>query len=466
MGASCRAAPTSEEAAARLDRRVGPGGGGPGSCRGGAAFTAGYVVLIARRRVAARPAAPLQGNRAGVAAVAVGGARDSPVVVTAAVAGGGGGGRCQPETAVRRLRRRTRGRWLLLFRCRCAARRADGAPAAFRPRRRSGAAGLRQPRRGVPGAGDRLDAPMAVGDAGAAAGGQRLRRWLLARPCLAKTHVTCGAAGERSRAVRVARVGSRCHVVGSMVGAGIFTLPAALSPDHPAWRAFVACCIAGPGVLCSLRLPDAVARPWTPASIPMRAGWRLPRLPGAFGYWIACCLAWPLLMLIKARSGSSSRRSATAPPAGDRQRERDAVGACTRWCCGVRQAAALETPSPPSPDGADPGSSCWWSSSPSAATPSCSTCGAGRAGPVDRGAPGARRDAADGVRVRRHRRRSVYSRYGDRNGDRHRHRAQFSRRAVPADAGDAALVRHPAAQAAGRAPAVDGRRDGSHRPGP
>jgi arginine:ornithine antiporter/lysine permease len=79
-----------------------------------------------------------------------------------------------------------------------------------------------------------------------------------------------------------------------MVGAGIFTLPAALADR--VLGAFVAWCIAGLGMLMLARLPDAVAAQasWTPPSTPATS--RLRQLPGylaAFGWWPAAWPAWP-----------------------------------------------------------------------------------------------------------------------------------------------------------------------------
>jgi len=98
-------------------------------------------------------------------------------------------------------------------------------------------------------------------------------------------------------------------VVGSMVGAGIFTLPAAFGRTTGALGAFVAWCIAGVGMLMlafvfqtlSRRKPDLDAGIYAYA----RAGFGsyLGYL-AAFGYWMACCLAClACLMLIKATLG-------------------------------------------------------------------------------------------------------------------------------------------------------------------
>ena len=94
-----------------------------------------------------------------------------------------------------------------------------------------------------------------------------------------------------------------------MVGAGIFTLPAAFGRSTGALGAFVAWCIAGAGMLMlafvfqtlSRRRPDLDAGIYAYA----RAGFgNYLGFCAAFGYWMACCLAClACLMLIKATLG-------------------------------------------------------------------------------------------------------------------------------------------------------------------
>ncbi len=98
-------------------------------------------------------------------------------------------------------------------------------------------------------------------------------------------------------------------VVGSMVGAGIFTLPAAFARTTGVLGTLVAWCIAGAGMLMlafvfqtlSRRRPDLDAGIYAYA----KAGFgNYLGFVSAFGYWIACCLAdVACLILIKATLG-------------------------------------------------------------------------------------------------------------------------------------------------------------------
>ena len=98
-------------------------------------------------------------------------------------------------------------------------------------------------------------------------------------------------------------------VVGSMVGAGIFTLPAAFGRTTGVLGALIAWCIAGAGMLMlafvfqtlSRRRPDLDAGIYAYA----KAGFgNYLGFVSAFGYWIACCLAdVACLILIKATLG-------------------------------------------------------------------------------------------------------------------------------------------------------------------
>jgi arginine:ornithine antiporter/lysine permease len=98
-------------------------------------------------------------------------------------------------------------------------------------------------------------------------------------------------------------------VVGSMVGAGIFTLPAAFAQSTGVLGALISWAIAGTGMLMlafvfqtlSHRKPDIDAGIYGYA----KAGFgNYPGFLAAFGYWIACCLAdVACLVLIKATLG-------------------------------------------------------------------------------------------------------------------------------------------------------------------
>lgn len=98
-------------------------------------------------------------------------------------------------------------------------------------------------------------------------------------------------------------------VVGSMVGAGIFTLPAAFARTTGALGALVAWGIAGCGMLMLAFVFQTLARrrPDLDAGIYAYARAGFGNYPGylaAFGYWVACCLAClTCLMLIKATLG-------------------------------------------------------------------------------------------------------------------------------------------------------------------
>jgi arginine:ornithine antiporter/lysine permease len=139
-------------------------------------------------------------------------------------------------------------------------------------------------------------------------------------------------------------------VVGSMVGAGIFTLPAAFGRSTGVLGAFIAWCIAGAGMLMlafvfqtlSRRKPDLDAGIYAYA----RAGFgNYLGYLAAFGYWIACCLAClACLMLIKATLGQF------IPAFGDGSTAvAIASGSLMLWGVhalvlrGVKQAAALNT---------------------------------------------------------------------------------------------------------------------------
>jgi arginine:ornithine antiporter/lysine permease len=139
-------------------------------------------------------------------------------------------------------------------------------------------------------------------------------------------------------------------VVGSMVGAGIFTLPAAFGRSTGVLGAFVAWCIAGAGMLMlafvfqtlSRRKPELDAGIYAYA----RAGFgNYLGFAAAFGYWMACCLAClACLMLIKATLGQF------IPAFGDGSTALAiATASLMLWAVhtlvlrGVRQAAALNT---------------------------------------------------------------------------------------------------------------------------
>jgi arginine:ornithine antiporter/lysine permease len=139
-------------------------------------------------------------------------------------------------------------------------------------------------------------------------------------------------------------------VVGSMVGAGIFTLPSAFGRSTGGLGALVAWTIAGSGMLMlalvfqslSRRAPDLDAGIYAYA----RAGFgSYLGFVSAFGYWIACCLAQvACLILIKATLGQFF------PAFGDGNTAAAILSASVLvWSVhalvlrGVRQAAALNT---------------------------------------------------------------------------------------------------------------------------
>ncbi len=139
-------------------------------------------------------------------------------------------------------------------------------------------------------------------------------------------------------------------MVGSMVGAGIFTLPAAFGRTTGVLGAFVAWCIAGLGMLMlafvfqtlSRRKPDLDAGIYAYA----RAGFgSYLGFLAAFGYWMACCLAClACLMLIKATLGQFIAAFGDGSTA-----VAIASGSLMLWGVhalvlrGVKQAAALNT---------------------------------------------------------------------------------------------------------------------------
>ena len=98
-------------------------------------------------------------------------------------------------------------------------------------------------------------------------------------------------------------------VVGSMVGAGIFTLPAVFARSTGVVGAFVAWCIAGTGMLMLALVFQTLSRrrPDLDAGIYAYAKEGFGSYLGfaaAFGYWVACCLAdVACLVLIKATLG-------------------------------------------------------------------------------------------------------------------------------------------------------------------
>jgi len=98
-------------------------------------------------------------------------------------------------------------------------------------------------------------------------------------------------------------------VVGSMIGAGIFTLPAAFARSTGVVGALVAWCIAGSGMLMLAFVFQTLSRrkPELDAGIYVYAKAGFGNYLGftaAFGYWVACCLAGvALLMLLKAALG-------------------------------------------------------------------------------------------------------------------------------------------------------------------
>jgi arginine:ornithine antiporter / lysine permease len=139
-------------------------------------------------------------------------------------------------------------------------------------------------------------------------------------------------------------------VVGSMVGAGIFTLPAVFGRSTGVVGALVSWAIAGTGMLMLANVFQNLSRrkPELDAGIYAYAKAGFGNYLGfsaAFGYWIACCLAdLACLILIKATLGQFF------PVFGDGSTPVAILGASAIvWAVhllvlrGVRQAAALNT---------------------------------------------------------------------------------------------------------------------------
>jgi arginine:ornithine antiporter/lysine permease len=108
---------------------------------------------------------------------------------------------------------------------------------------------------------------------------------------------------------KLSRIALVALVVGSMVGAGIFTLPAAFAASTGVAGALIAWAIAGGGMLMLAFVFQTLSRrkPEIEAGIYGYAKAGFGNYPGflaAFGYWIACCLAdVACLILIKATLG-------------------------------------------------------------------------------------------------------------------------------------------------------------------
>jgi arginine:ornithine antiporter / lysine permease len=139
-------------------------------------------------------------------------------------------------------------------------------------------------------------------------------------------------------------------VVGSMVGAGIFTLPAAFGRSTGALGAMVAWTIAGTGMLMlalvfqnlSHRRPDLNAGIYAYA----KAGFgNYLGFTAAFGYWIVCCLAdLACLLLIKGTLGQFFEVFGDgSTPAAIAGASLIVWGVHALVLRGVRQAAALNT---------------------------------------------------------------------------------------------------------------------------
>jgi arginine:ornithine antiporter / lysine permease len=108
---------------------------------------------------------------------------------------------------------------------------------------------------------------------------------------------------------KLSRIALVALVVGSMVGAGIFTLPAAFAASTGVVGALIAWAIAGGGMLMLAFVFQTLSRrkPEIDAGIYGYAKAGFGNYPGflaVFGYWIACCLAdVACLILIKATLG-------------------------------------------------------------------------------------------------------------------------------------------------------------------
>ena len=252
--------------------------------QGGAAFTAGYVVLVLANALR-RPRRSGQAGEARLATLGIRGAGARPVLAAARVRrlGPVPGKLISNPLAPKELGSTL----LVVLGGALLALGLSRRPLLGRRRRSDGPV-----RRATVAAGMRFEQADAF-----------LRRWpsaslglLVAGGAVRRIDARAGSLMSGAQDRQLSRGALVALVVGSMVGAGIFTLPAAFGRTTGVLGALIAWCIAGAGMLMlafvfqtlSRRRPDLDAGIYAYA----KAGFgNYLGFTAAFGYWVACCLA-------------------------------------------------------------------------------------------------------------------------------------------------------------------------------